>query len=103
MTDLRQAAQQALEALEAITRSVQTEDAITALRTALEQQAEPVQENKTLIEWKERGEAIMAQAGVGFRLGAWWADRPWRPEPDRRPLQAAGTHPAPCAEKEVLK
>ena len=54
MTDqLRQAAQQALEALEAITRSVQSdhqaeiaEDAITALRTALEQQAEPVQEQK---------------------------------------------------------
>ena len=48
MTTLRQAAQQALEALEAITRSVQSdhqaeiaEDAITALRTALEQQAEP--------------------------------------------------------------
>ena len=49
MTDLRQAAmQQALEALEAITRSVQSdhqaeiaEDAITALRTALAQQAEP--------------------------------------------------------------
>ena len=48
MTDLRQAANQALEALEAITRSVQSdhqaeiaEDAITALRTALEQQAEP--------------------------------------------------------------
>ena len=132
MTDLRQAAQQALEALEAITRSVQSdhqaeiaEDAITTLREALaqehalhelarlgqeieqaepvqeqkyekriapysttlsmllnttppQQQAEPVQENKTLIEWKERGEAIMAQAGVGFRLGAWWADRPWR-------------------------
>ena len=43
-----------------------------------QQQAEPVQENKTLIEWKEQGEKIMAQAGVGFRLGAWWADRPWR-------------------------
>ena len=44
MTTLRQAAQQALEALEAITRSVQSdhqaeiaEDAIIALRTALEQ------------------------------------------------------------------
>ena len=57
MTDLRQAAQQALEALEAITRSVQSdhqaeiaEDAITALRTALEQQqqAEPVQK---LVAW----------------------------------------------------
>ena len=35
-------------------------------------------ENKTLIEWKEQGEAIMEQAGVGFWLGAWWADRPWR-------------------------
>ena len=49
MTTLRQAAQQALEALEAITRSVQSdhqaeiaEDAIIALRTALEQQAEPM-------------------------------------------------------------
>ena len=48
MTTLRQAAQQALEALEAIRRSVQSdhqaeiaEDAITALRTALAQQAEP--------------------------------------------------------------
>ena len=38
----------------------------------------PVQENQGLIEWKEQGEAIMAQAGVGFWLGAWWADRPWR-------------------------
>ena len=52
MTDLRQAAQQALEALEAITRSVQSdhqaeiaEDAITALKNALEQQA------KTPPEW----------------------------------------------------
>ena len=49
MSDKDKAMQQALEALEAITRSVQSdhqaeiaEDAITALRTALEQQAEPV-------------------------------------------------------------
>ena len=51
MTDLRQAAQQALEALEFIPESgsmlgAQAEakriDAITALRTALEQQAEPL-------------------------------------------------------------
>ena len=47
MTDLRQAANQALEALEAIRRSVQSdhqaeiaEDAITALKAALEQQTE---------------------------------------------------------------
>ena len=85
MTTLRQAAQRALEALgnswtEPGNKQYELEkEAITALRTALEQQqAEPVQENKTLIEWKERGEAIMAQAGVGFRLGAWWAARPWR-------------------------
>ena len=49
--------------------------AITALRTALEQQqAEPV----PLIEWKEQGETIMKQADVGFWHKLWWADRPWR-------------------------
>ena len=113
----RKVMQQALDALELSAVTVDsfgvqkaTQAAITALKAALEQQAEPVQEqkyekriapysttlsmilntappqqqaepvqeNKTLIEWKERGEAIMAQAGVGFRLGAWWADRPWR-------------------------
>jgi hypothetical protein len=48
MTDLRQAAQQALEALENSSPDQYPEDAgvfydaITALRTALEQQAEPV-------------------------------------------------------------
>ena len=45
MTDLRQAAQQALEALESRYASGSLErcgDAITALHTALEQQAEPV-------------------------------------------------------------
>lgn len=44
-------------------------------------QTELAQENTALLEWKQQGEAIMAQAGVGFRLGAWWADRPWRPTP----------------------
>jgi hypothetical protein len=92
MTD-REVMQQALKALKTCGEDewhseddfgmVQTYDedkvakAISALHTALEQ-AEPVQENKTLIEWKEQGEAIMEQAGVGFWLGAWWADRPWR-------------------------
>ena len=44
MTDLRQAAQQALEALETlmIERESIYDKAITVLRTALEQQAEPV-------------------------------------------------------------
>jgi len=61
MTTLRQAAQQALEALENIDRAMPFpvgKKVITALREAL---AQPEQ------------------------------------EPDRRVLQAAGTHPAPCA------
>jgi hypothetical protein len=30
--------------------------------------------------WKNRGEAIFTGpgVGVGFKLGEWWADRPWR-------------------------
>ena len=72
MTDLRQAAQQALVALEglfglpnqwesggvAVWRlggSDASRQAITALRAALEQQAEPVQERITHITWDERG------------------------------------------------
>ena len=84
MTDqLRQAAQQALEALERYQVKRQDfdrfADEITALKAALEQQqAEPVQENKTLIQWKKQGETIMKQADVGFWHKLWWADRPWR-------------------------
>ena len=78
----REIMQMALEALEyANTGNRRPEiigPAITALRKALEQQAETVQENPDLTEWKEQGETIMAQAGIGFWLGAWWADRPWR-------------------------
>ena len=81
MTDqLRQAAQQALEALEAITRSVQSdhqaeiaEDAITALRTALEQQAE------TPPEWPLI-KNILAEYGLGaisFVAEFKAAQRPW--------------------------
>ena len=65
---------QALEALESdnpYTRQL----AANAIRNSFPW---AVQENQGLIEWKEQGEAIMAQAGVGFWLGAWWADRPWR-------------------------
>ena len=51
---------------------------IAALKAALEQQPVQEQENPAMIEWKEKGEEIMAQAGIGFHLGAWWADRPWR-------------------------
>jgi hypothetical protein len=65
--------QQALEFL--MTRRLGAEVVIEALNTAL---AQPVQENPALIEWKAKGEEIMAQAGIGFHLGAWWADRPWR-------------------------
>ena len=84
MTD-RKVMQQALEALEEhgsayLYHGTEYHKAITALRKALEQpvQEEQQQENPTLIEWKEKGEEIMAQAGIGFHLGAWWADRPWR-------------------------
>jgi len=65
--------QQALEAL----HYGKANKAVTILREALEQPVQE-QENPTLIEWKEQGEEIMAQAGIGFHLGAWWADRPWR-------------------------
>ena len=134
MVTLRQAAQQALEALEWSTPNVDSsityEEAITALRAALAKAdedrawveerkanwaedkalakrnaleeadrirkaeedglcwacghkaevalAEPDQEDQALLEWHEEGEAILAQAGIGFRLGKWWANRPWR-------------------------
>ena len=68
MTDLRQAAQQALHELDSLLHAlllgipfyrkygVRVSNAITALRTALEQQqAEPVQERITHITWDERG------------------------------------------------
>ena len=73
MTTLRQAAQQALEALEAITRSVQSdhqaeiaEDAITALRTALEQPEQqapfsPEAINTTQTAWRMGYEAAKAE------------------------------------------
>ena len=34
--------------------------------------------NKELTEWVEEGEKLLALGGVGFKLGVWWADRPWR-------------------------
>jgi len=84
----REVMQQALEALENHEGNYKLgnagcdrqEAAITAIKEALAQseQEEQQQENPTLIEWKEKGEEIMAQAGIGFHLGAWWADRPWR-------------------------
>ena len=91
MTNLRQAAQQALEALEAITRRVQSdhqaeiaEDAIPALRTALamhqvsefaqaQQQAEPPPEWPLI-------KNILAEYGLGaisFVAEFKAAQRPW--------------------------
>ena len=35
-------------------------------------------DDKHLIKWAKEGESIMRRAGIGFRLGTWWADRPWR-------------------------
>ena len=41
--------------------------------------AEVQKQDANLIQkWIKEGEAILANAGVGFQLGAWWADRPWR-------------------------
>ena len=85
----REVMQQALEALENHEGNYKLENAgcdrqeaaITAIKEALaqsEQEEQQQQENPSLIEWKEKGEEIMAQAGIGFHLGAWWADRPWR-------------------------
>ncbi len=36
--------------------------------------------HKALTEWMDEGERIFGGRGLGlmFRLGAWWADRPWR-------------------------
>ena len=62
MTDLRQAAQQALEALEFANvnhwwGSLTIEKAITALRTALEQQAEPTP-------WRDMVVVTLVREGV---------------------------------------
>lgn len=29
-------------------------------------------------EWVIDGEKITEVAGIGFKFGTWWADRPWR-------------------------
>jgi hypothetical protein len=31
-----------------------------------------------LVAWQKKGDCLMADAGSMFRLGEWWADRPWR-------------------------
>jgi hypothetical protein len=75
---LRKAAEQALVAMKSanhVNYSWACVEAVAVLEAAL---AEPEQENQALLDWKDEGEAIMAQAGIGFRLGGWWADRPWR-------------------------
>ena len=35
---------------------------------------------KQLTEWELEGEGLFKEKGFGvfFRIGAWWADRPWR-------------------------
>ena len=67
MTDLRQAAQQALEALEDeryVTKYTHIVDAIKHLRTALEQQAEPVKDigvEQDKRNWLARAAAMMTR------------------------------------------
>lgn len=35
-------------------------------------------DNELLLEWIQKGETLFKNPGLGFRIGAWWADRPWR-------------------------
>ena len=91
MTDLRQAAQQALEALEAITRSVQSdhqaeiaEDAIPALRTALAMHqvsefAQAQQQAETPPEWPLIKNILDEYGLSAICFVAEWkaAQRPW--------------------------
>lgn len=35
-------------------------------------------EIKRITDWKDEGANILENAGVGFKLGVWWADRPWK-------------------------
>jgi hypothetical protein len=37
-----------------------------------------VQYEQKLKAWAKEGESIMLEAGIGFRFGQLWADRPWR-------------------------
>ena len=59
-------------------------DEIHALRSAATHERERrVQAEKLTAQigaWRNKDEAIlnMPRVGVAFRLGAWWADRPWR-------------------------
>lgn len=48
-----------------------------------------------LEKWHEEGERLIdrqAELSVMFRLGAWWADRPWR----RRPNAGVQARPSPA-------
>lgn len=60
-------------------------DEIHALRSAAAHERERrVQAEELTAQigaWRDEGEAIfqnMRRVSVAFRLGAWWADRPWR-------------------------
>ena len=57
-----------------------TEQAGELLAEASEELARLRAHCADLERWKNRGEAIFTSpgVGVGFRLGEWWADRPWR-------------------------
>ena len=88
MTD-RDVMRQALEVLESLQGGCTDHDdgtveaitvwcpeVIDALRAQLEQPELP--EDAAMVAWVEKGEKIFAQAGIGFMLGCWWTDRPWR-------------------------
>jgi hypothetical protein len=33
--------------------------------------------NRKIVDWTLEGESIMKDAGPMFKLGVWWANRPW--------------------------
>lgn len=102
MSDLRQAAQALLDRWDSpLWKNGSTADAIADLRAALAQQAEPV---GSLSVRYYRGCKSMTNTDFDYTgdlpegdYELYTAPPQQQAEPDRRDLQAAGTHPAPCA------
>lgn len=79
MTETQRAAMQAaLKALEMHwDMGIKSDWEISKLRAALAEQQE---HEDALVAWQQEGERIFdsASTGFSFKLGVWWADRPWR-------------------------
>jgi len=82
-------------------RTTPTDELAAAELRRLSAQVEALEADRAaLLEWQARGELLLANPGIGFRIGAWWADRPWR---DRAAEQSAAIAKAegeaPCGNK----